>query len=408
LAHSRKTSARALRGLALFLSFFVTTAVSAQREYVVGTTVNLSAGSSNAPQGSTPQTDGSPYAPFYGLSPSLTLTSAGTRSSLRANYAFGLDRTDSSTPIQNQSHSASLSYSASLGPLWTVGVTNSFTRTADLRTFNALRGVTPDEDPTLVFSPVGSRTSSRDNSFSWNAMRVLDSDAAISFQASHSIRLYGADGSPVVTGLLSNQQQFSGGLMYAQRVASEDEFTFGYSGSYLDFTDFHDAIAHAAKIGYAMQFPREVTLQLGAGVSRVISIGLPNRYTGYDATASLQKTVESTTFSFRYNQNSAQPSGLGSTSRTRGVSLGLNRAFGKVATTFVDISGFESKGTLDNRQDSRGVSVMANVGFPITSKLSVQGGAHFQRQRGSTEFDFVQKRLFFSLSFTEPRLWRFR
>ena len=140
-----------------------------QRTYVVGTTVDLMVGSNNNQNVAGFSTTGPnrPLSFSYGAYPSLTLTSAGSRSALSASYALGLDRTNSSPDVNSVSHSATARYSRLLGPKWNLGVTESFEVTTDATSFNAARGVTPTPGEfDFPFYPTALRISSRSNSFS--------------------------------------------------------------------------------------------------------------------------------------------------------------------------------------------------------------------------------------------------
>jgi len=64
------------------------------------------------------------------------------------------------------------------------------------------------------------------------------------------------------------------------------------------------------RVGYSDQIVPGLTLQIGAGVSKVTSAGSGGDYVGYDTSASLKKLVKANTFSLSYNQDSGQASGV--------------------------------------------------------------------------------------------------
>jgi hypothetical protein len=73
----------------------------------------------------------------------------------------------------------------------------------------------------------------------------------------------------------------------------------------------------------------------------------------------------------------------------------------------MDISGFESDGTLDNPESMRGLAGAASIGFSISRYVSIHGGGEYQRILQTSLFAFTQHRVFVSLRFNNPNLWRF-
>ena len=61
------------------------------------------------------------------------------------------------------------------------------------------------------------------------------------------------------------------------------------------------------------------------------------------------------------------------------------------------ISAYKSQGTLNNKLNVKGVTADANLGIQLTTRLSASGGANF-RTTGTGAFGFTQKRAFYSTS----------
>jgi hypothetical protein len=140
----------------------------------------------------------------------------------------------------------------------------------------------------------------------------------------------------------------------------------------------------------------------------VTNSGMSKRFTSYEATASLQQDINENSFHFVFSQDSGNVTGLGSVSKTRRATVGFGRALGRRVNVFADVTGFESKGILDNTYGTRGLWASANMGFALTSKLSVQGGLSYQRYDQPSDFKTSQKRVFASLHYSLPNLLRWR
>jgi hypothetical protein len=386
----------------LILVFALAATLNAQRRYAVGPVIDLVGGGSNRPAGAISLGSGSQrFFLFYGVYPSITMTSRGARSVVDASYAFGLNRTETDQSINSQSHTASLRLSTRVSPSWNVSLSESFTATSDAATFNALRGVPRSPEDPLVFNPVAIHALARTNNTSILADYTLSDKSAISISGAHTVRNYSGLGT--TGGGLSDQQHTSGGIAYA-RTVGHAKWSLGYTGSYFDFANFSSTQSHVSRVGYSDRIVPGLTFQVNVGVSYLKSRGAETNYVGYNTSASLQKTITGASFSMYYTQDSGRPTGLGSISDARRVGLTINRA-GRNATLFVDVSVFDTRGSLGNIFNTRGASAAANFGIPLTRTVSLQAGAQYQRQNST--LGFTQKRLFVSLRYNNPNLWTF-
>ena len=159
-------------------------------------------------------------------------------------------------------------------------------------------------------------------------------------------------------------------------------------------------------MGYSNQIATDLTFELTVGASRVASLGRGGSGHNTNTSVRLEKTLEDESFSLYYTQTTGQPSGLGSTSDTRSAGIAMARAFSD-ASLVLNVSAFDARGTLDNPFDTRGVAAAATIGLALTETLSIQGGGQFQQFTQASEFGFTQKRVFVSLSYRDPDLWRF-
>jgi hypothetical protein len=178
----------------------------------------------------------------------------------------------------------------------------------------------------------------------------------------------------------------------------------GYTTDYFNFTKSVNAYTDAGHVGYSTQFQGGLSLDLTVGLSHVKSQGAAAGYLGYNTSATLQKTVNANSLSLYYTQTSGDSSGLGTISDTSRGGLTWRHA-ARTAVLSLDSSVFDTRGTLGNSYNARGVAGALTVGVPISKTLSVQGGVQYQETAGTSGFGFSQKRVFFTLHYSEPNLW---
>jgi hypothetical protein len=376
--------------LSVLALYAVAFPVYAQSTHVLGTTVNLTSGGSNRRGFPTSPAGSSEFRSFVGFYPSLSLTSSRTNSALSANYAYGINRKiGSSFPQPPGSHNASLNFSTTLSPRWNATVSDTFSVTDALGTVDALSGAAPQAtNPLVPFSSVAVQTSIYTNGLNAGLSWALDQSSSIAFTARHSIQKYGSGAA--VGGLFANQQQVSGGFSFQQQLGTMESWSLSFRSTHSEYGNSQDSIAQSASAGYSMQIGPDTTLQIGAGLSQVNSGGRGEL--GYDASTSVQKTIQSNNFFLSFNQSNTEIVGLGSTSLTRRGDFGWNRAFGKT-TASAAVSIYDSGATLNNTVDTRGATATVNGAVPITDRLSLSGGVRFERTTGSGTPSFTQRRI---------------
>ena len=389
----------------VFLSILaVTVTVDArQREYLIGPSINVVGGGDNAPAAAAGFTRDRQLQYFYGVFPSLTLVSTRATSSFNASYAFGTQWTETSPRSRSDSHSGAISLTQALTRRWNVTLSDSFALTSDITSFNAFRGVTPPpEDVLYLFDPVAFDLLTRTNRVAISLAYALSPRSTISFNGEHNLRTFEGD---LFRGDLSDQQAASAGFSFSRQTRARETWSFGFASGANFYQDFDDSNSHTAFLGYSNEIAADLFFDVTGGVSRVDGRASGD-YVGFNTSVRLSKTLENELFSIFYNQATGQQGGLGSTSDTRSVGATMDRAFGG-ASLLMSVSGFETRGTLDNPHDNRGVSAVMTVGFPLAETVSVEGGGQFQRYTTASAFGFTQRRIFVSLNFSDPDLWRF-
>ncbi len=394
---------RDLFGVLVLLAFALP-AYAVQARAVLGTTVNFTGGGRNRIQNpssttTTPATanNNTLANAFYGVYPSLSLTTMGRSSSLSANYGFGYNRTAGSRALPTGSHTASLNYAAMLGPRWTAKVTDTFRETDGLGTFGVLSGVPQQAtSSTFSFQSVGGRRLPRTNNANAGLSWAMDANSTVSFTASHSIRTYGG-GTPT-SSLVSDQQQLSGRMAFQQLTGPTESWTLSYGATYFDYGRSQISLTQTAQADYSKGIGRHFALQIGSGISAVNTHGTSGGKLNYDAIFGLStNAVLSNSFSLVFSQSSTDRVGLGSSSLTRRGSLNWNRPMGKL-TTSAAISAYDSRGNLSNTARVRGGIGVANISIALTGSLSFSGSAHYQTTKNASSSGFSQRRVFYSSS----------
>src|SRR3989442_1389159 len=202
------------------LTFFIASVPlhAEQRKYVVGTTLNLTAGAANGLT-SAIIAPNQPLFFSYGAFPTITVASTGARSLVNASYSYGFNGSKSQQSYKQHSHAASINFSAPLTPEWKISVGESFQETSDASTFNALRGVTADLTSPFVFYPVAAQISSRTNGAKALVDYRFTDRSSLALNVSHHLRTYETRTTvpSALSQALSNQQDVTGAITYQWR-----------------------------------------------------------------------------------------------------------------------------------------------------------------------------------------------
>jgi len=392
----------------VFFSLLLAASTQLYGQKTLGASVDVVGGLDSNPQLSFPLLgptgQSSERTLFYGVYPAISLESRGARSVFNARYAFGWNRLDTELPTESKSHSAGVTFSTPIGARWNLDLEESYSMSDDLQTFYALRGVSlVGEDLVYVFAPTGARLTYRTNRASVSAKRAFSERSTLSFTGQHTLRGYDQ-----AAAALTDQQSTTGSIAYARRLNERLSWSAEYSVTYHLFDDFNNALVNVVRAGLTNELARGTTVRFTIGPSFVTDPDASGKFTSYEATASLEQKVKENNFTLAFSQDNGNVTGLGSISKTRRATLGFNRALGRRVNVFADATGFDSTGILDNTIDTRGLSASANMGFSLTTKLSVQGGVSYQRYTRPSDFESSQKRVFASLRYSLPSLLRWR
>jgi hypothetical protein len=377
-----------------------------ERKYTIGTTFNLIGGRTNYPLGTNGGSDqATKPLYFYGAYPTLNLTSAGAHSVISGAYSLGMNRDETVSSGTLTSHSLLMTYSATLSKNFKIAASDSAQRTDDSGTFGAFRATTPaPEDLHFVFNPVAAGLTTTSNNATFGVEYTIDDKSSLSFSGSHRVLSY--SNAQTLSSTLSNQQGMSGNMTYNRKTGANETWSVKYGVSYFDFASFQNSLTQSGQVGYSTRFGRDIDMHLSVGASQTQEVVSHLNYVGYTTSASLGKTLQNNQFSLFYNQISGDSSGLGSISNTRQVGFSLSRAQKNVAIV-LNVSAFDTSGILDNTLNARGVQGAATLGIPLTRTWSVRAGGQIQEYDHTSAIGLSQKRVFLSLYYSNPDLFRF-
>jgi len=394
----------------LFIFFFAfSRPLGAQRTYVFGTSLDITGGGENRLTGSSIGiSQNQPIFLYYGAYPSVSLNSRSSGSTLTTSYSYGFDGTRTNQNLNHHSHAGALSYSKSFSSEFAISFSESFQSTSDAGAFNAVRGIPFNVNTPFVFSPVSSQFSTRSNTASIGLTYRLSAESGLSFNVSHGLRGYGsANGS--FGGALQNQQNVSGDVSYSYQTSPHETWTVSYSAASFKFSRSQDVYSQTAHTGYSAQLVPTLKLGLTVGVSDIVSRGAGGASlgssVGLDSSVDLVETIHNQSIAVRYAQISSDASGLGSISSTRRGDVSYNYS-GKAFTVSLDASAFDTTGILQNSFSARGTAATATIGVPLSKSWSLQGVAFYQKYGHTTVLGFTEKRIFASLRYSNPTLWK--
>jgi len=390
----------------VFITAYSSTLLSGQVKYSVGVTADITGGG-NTPN--VPTQNSFSLAPFIGTYPSVAFRARGEHSSLDSTYGFGYDRTFSDPTYETKTHNATLAFSSKFGPKWSFNLSDTFYKSSNISSFRLLSGATPVPDPEApdqfqyVFTPVFFN-SNQSNTATVGLDRMLNKKSSLIISGSYATLYY--PNASLTTGVLSDQKRISASVSF-RRSGEHYSWTLGYSGARFNFAAFQNSLNHSATIGYSYQFSPALSFQITAGPSFLEGLDSVKSPLGTTVTATLNRVIPRGSLALTASHTSSETSGLGSVSRNRDLSLGMTHAFGKTSTLSANVSGFDTQGLQTNGVSARGISAGGTYGLAVSRDWSLNWGAQYQHYEGYNTSGYDQKRLFMSLRYNKPELWRF-
>jgi len=393
-----------------FITAYSSTLLGGQGKYNVGVTADITAGGNGPtlPGINSAQTSDS-FAPFLGTYPSVAFNARGEHSTLNSTYGFGFDQNYTNPKYETKSHSATVGFSSKLGPKWSFNLADTFYKTSNISSYRLLSGVTtvPDqaalEQFQFAFTPVFHQ-SNQSNTATIGLDRTFNKKSSFAISGSYATLDY--PDSPQTTGVLSDQKRISAVATY-KRSGEHYSWSLGYSGARFNFAAFQNSMSHSGVFGYSYQFSPKLSIQFNIGPSYLDSLENTKSPVGTNVTASLTRVIPKGSFAVTASQASGDTSGLGSVSRNREARLDMSHSLGKSTKLSANVSGFNTEGLQLNGLSARGIAAGGNLGFALSRDWSLNCGGQYQHYEGYNTPGYDQKRVFLSLRYSKPELWRF-
>ena len=394
--------ARCLVILSLFVGIADT--IRAERKYTAGLQIDFVSGGTNRPGSGNFELGR--LAPFYAVYPSFEFKSIGQHSHFDFNYAFGLDRYVSDLNLTSESHSMGTSLTLAASQKVRLKFSDTLQATPDITSFNVLRGILfTAAAPVFLYDPIALRRKSFSNDATATVEYELSPRSMLSFGAQHTFRNYEEIAS--FPGGLSDQYRLRGIVGYTRKLDEHRSWSLEYSTSYSDYSDFENVRSQDLSLGYSHQLTPGVSLRLSAGPSYTQSLDSDRNYPGYNASIRIQKSIRSNQVSLHYVRRTADSTGLGSVSDTHNAGFGFSWLLGRRTTLDFDASAFQGRQRFDNPFNVRGISGTGGLAFILSKTWSLAAGALYQRQEDTALLDVESKRIYVSLRYRAPELWRF-
>jgi hypothetical protein len=394
----------------VILSLFVGVAgtIRAERKYTAGLQVDFVSGGTNRLGSGNFQLGGleQGLVPFYGVYPSLEFKSIGQHSHLDFNYAFGLDRYVNKQQFNSESHSLVTSLTLAASEKVRLKFSDTLQATPDITSFNVQRGILfTSAAPVFLYDPIAVRRNSLSNDASTTVEYELSHRSMLSFGVQHTFRNY--DEIASFPGGLSDQYRFRGIVGYTRKLDEHRSLSLEYSTSYSDYSDFENVRTQDLSLAYSHHLTPGVSLRLSGGPSYTESLDSDRNYPGYNASIRIQKSIRSNQVSLHYVRRTGDSTGLGSVSDTHNVGFGFRWLLGRRTTVDFDASAFQGRQRFDNPFNIRGIYGTAGLAFILSKTWSLAAGALYQRQEDTALLDVESKRIYISLRYRAPEIWRF-
>lgn len=396
--------------LAVFLLMILLPApiVRAEQKFTLGAQVSYMAGGTNqiANSGLTffqPQTM---LSSFYGLYPSLDLTSVGRRSQLSFSYTAMGDYFNGEQKVTSISHNANANLAFQLGRRTKLTLRSSFWNMPDYASLNVYKGLalTPVGFQ-FIYEPTLAQRSSQNISGGGGIEFGLTKNSNLTIDLSSYFRNY--EKSDLFIGRLSDQTRYEGKLGYSRTLSERRTLSFNYHVVENRYQEYGKVRTHTASISYSQQLTPSMRFSVEAGPSYVIGANQAESYVGYLASAGISRAIRSSQLALNYSHRSGDSTGVGGVSETQSAGLSLQFPFGRRFSFTTSITAYDSRARLDNPYNTRSISGALNLSYSLGRRWSLGVGGSYRKNEGVNTLDNEYERVFVSLAYRAPDLWRF-
>jgi len=344
--------------------------------------------------------------------PRISLNSRGPASLFSVYYGFGMNRVNSDLDLDTESHSVGMEWNAALGSRGSFSLTSNFRKSPDIDSFTVFSGIV--EAPDGYFFDFDTVALQRDSYWSSTSAALgleLSERSELEFFGGFSFKNY----EDLAEFRQEDQVRSHGGINYSRDITERTSWYTGYEIRYWEyFSGASSAYSHNADFGVRYRFSPSLTLNLSAGPAYVVyagNQGVFDNETGYNVRAVLAKRIERHLFSLSYNERSAATYGAGGIVKSRDAGLSYSRDFERILLN-ASVRYFKTESLFEAGYSPEGVFSMASLGFKLARSLMLEVGGSYRKQDdnnsdvGFRYADYDRKRVFFSIRFNFPELWR--
>ncbi len=356
--------------------------------------------------------------PFFALYPSLTLKAVGAHSNFNIAYGFTMDHYWSDPEaLTTTYHALTLNLDTRIGRRTSLKFSNSLRNTPDVSMLNVLKG--------FVFTPDGFQSIYEPMLFknhSYSELSRLSMDVEVTrksfltFAVDGTIRRYG-NIAVDETWTFQDQTRIGGTISYSRKSGKRGSFGVNYKIYQNDYRDYGPTRSHALQFHASRELAPSLMFTFEAGPSLTEKNQyLPEDRISINFSASLSKKLNTSLLSMHFSKSSGDSSGMGYARDSYQAGLGFSRPFGPRTSLNVDVSAFQQKGQSFYNQDKQvpaydywGLSGSAVLSRKLSRLWTLSFGGNYQDFKGQKAVSMNHmsyKRLYVSLSFQLPELWR--
>jgi len=389
------------RLFALCSVLLMSTAIArGERKFDFGSQYDFSFGGTN--QSGSTQIQQS-LAPFYGFYPSVNMQSAGRRSMLNLSYTALLERFNGDQKINSFAHVLHSGFAVNAGPRFRLNFSGSFSSAPDYTFVQVLQGFPTVPDANFVYQPAIGKSTMK--TFRGGAGAELDLSYRSYVTFDFSTWALNHEQNSTITGTFVDQRRKEGRLGYWYRFSAHQSIDLQYAVITNDYAELGRGRTQAAVIGLTRQFSPALDIHVQAGPAYVTYDNIPGYY-GYVLSASLTRKIRSSNIAGYYSHTPGDSSGLGTLSNLHAGGISIFSPFWKRMELGTSLSAFTSRGAIDGSNRYRGFYGTVNISYPLSPRWFVAWGGSYRWNVYDNAMQQEYKRLFMSIRFRAPELWR--
>jgi hypothetical protein len=382
-------------------------AAHAERRYTLGSQLNFVAGGTNQQTLSSIQFQKG-LAPFYGFYPTVDILSAGQTTQVNLSYSALLERYVGDQSFTSNSNLARVGF-LKKGQRYKLEFNASFSDSPEDLLINVITGTVPEANGfRFLFQP--SRTqSSRQAIYGGAGTEVTLSERSyLSFDfLAASLNYYDINAPPNTDPnslLFLDQIRKEGRLGYAYKLDGSHVASVHYIYTDTSFGGHGIGKTQGVAFTYATQINPALQFTVTGGPA-FLSGRLEPVSVGYIAAARVMRRLGSSNLAAYYNHGSGDGTGLGSLSNIHSTGFNMSSPLSRKIAIGVGISSFIGAGGSGVGRYT-GVYSAADLSYELGRRWYVSLGGEYRFNSNNSPLDQDFKRIFVSLRFRAPDLWR--